>query len=412
MRASTSSGCSMGATCVPPRHHEQLARAACASAIALARNDGVNVSRSPGDDEHRHVDVRQEVARGVLARGAQHPEEHREVDVGHVREVRQHVLGVDALGVDLAGLERDLERELRRQAAPDGAHHVGRLQRQVEQLRQDELEHRDPVERAGDVAEAPAEEDEPAHSFGPLPVRLERDLAAHRVPEEHAGRVADVTSDAAEVLRRAAAMSMRSRIRRRPRSARGPGSASGRAGTSGARSSQRYFQMKPSQRIAVAEDGVHVARRRAPPSACGRRGACRPVPARTTNVHRRPIGSAARCSGRDVCQPALLVLAALDVVHARELLDLEPRDLPRALHDPGERAVEPGRLLLDFLEHRLGEVQALLALVGLRAWQVADIDSLSLVAKGNLLRVVERHARNVRGSDRACLHRARRLSAA
>src|SRR5579863_9028525 len=62
----------------------------------------------------------------------------------------------------------------------------------------------------------------------------------------------------------------------------------------------------------------------------------------------------------------LVVVSAVDLVHARELLDLEPRDLPRALYHPGERPVEPGRLFLDFLQHRLGEVETLLPLVGLR----------------------------------------------
>ena len=86
----------------PARHHQELALRACASAIAVARNGGVKVSRSPATTSTGHVDVRQEIARRVLAGGAQHAQEHREVDVRHVRQVRQHVLGVHALRVDLA----------------------------------------------------------------------------------------------------------------------------------------------------------------------------------------------------------------------------------------------------------------------------------------------------------------------
>src|SRR5262249_36260691 len=65
--------------------------------------------------------------------------------------------------------------------------------------------------------------------------------------------------------------------------------------------------------------------------------------------------------------PALVVvLAAVDLVDARKLSDFEARDLPRALHDPGERAVQPRRLVLDLLQHLFGEVEALLALVRAR----------------------------------------------
>jgi len=61
--------------------------------------------------------------------------------------------------------------------------------------------------------------------------------------------------------------------------------------------------------------------------------------------------------------PVSPIVSAVDLVHARELLDLEPRDLPSALDDPRERPIETGRFLLDLLEHRLGEVQTLLPLV-------------------------------------------------
>src|SRR5580704_3541873 len=47
------------------------------------------------DDEDGNFDVTQQVGRGVLPRGSQHPKEHRKVDVRHVKEVREHVLRVD-----------------------------------------------------------------------------------------------------------------------------------------------------------------------------------------------------------------------------------------------------------------------------------------------------------------------------
>src|SRR5262245_51951591 len=67
---------------------------------------------------------------------------------------------------------------------------------------------------------------------------------------------------------------------------------------------------------------------------------------------------------------AVLLLRAALVVLSRELIDrgvlhdVLARDLPCLLHDPRERAVLPRRLLLDLLQHVLGEIEALLALVG------------------------------------------------
>src|SRR5689334_8825991 len=65
---------------------------------------------------------------------------------------------------------------------------------------------------------------------------------------------------------------------------------------------------------------------------------------------------------------ARVLVVPVDVVHARELLDLETSELPSALNDPGERAIEARRFLFDLLKHRLREVQALLPLVGLRGF--------------------------------------------
>src|SRR5579859_2760510 len=117
--------------------------------------------------------------------------------------------------------------------------------------------------------------------------------------------------------------------------------------------------MKPSQRMPSLR------------TRCTAPGGCSPVLVRTKRrVPSAPSANdAASVATRASRSAALLVLAALDVVHARELLDLHARDFPRALHDPGERAVETRRFLFDLLEHRLGEVETLLALVGLRPGQ-------------------------------------------
>ena len=67
-----------------------------------------------GYDEHGYLDTREDVAGGVLACRAQHSQEHRKIDVRHMRKVRKHVFRVDALRVDLPGSKRDLQGELRR----------------------------------------------------------------------------------------------------------------------------------------------------------------------------------------------------------------------------------------------------------------------------------------------------------
>jgi hypothetical protein len=54
------------------------------------------------------------------------------------------------------------------------------------------------------------------------------------------------------------------------------------------------------------------------------------------------------------------------VVDGREAHDLAARDPPRLLHDPGQRPILAVRLDLDLVQHVLGEVQGLLALVGSR----------------------------------------------
>ena len=114
-------------------------------------------------DQHRNVHFRQEILRAVLAGCAKHAEEHRKVDVGHVPQVRHHVLGVDPLGIDLPPAKRQLQRDVRGNARPDRARQVGALQDGVEELGEDPLEHGDAVEGLGDLAEAPADEDEPAN---------------------------------------------------------------------------------------------------------------------------------------------------------------------------------------------------------------------------------------------------------
>src|SRR5438034_6376277 len=61
---------------------------------------------------------------------------------------------------------------------------------------------------------------------------------------------------------------------------------------------------------------------------------------------------------------AALVFLSRELIDRGVLHDVLARDLPRLLHDPGERAVLARRLFLDLLQHVLGEIEALLALVG------------------------------------------------
>src|SRR6185437_4127229 len=97
---------------------------------------------------------------------------------------------------------------------------------------------------------------------------------------------------------------------------------------------------------------------RAPPSVCGRTGESRlPPPRRRADRHRDETALARSRDGpRPEWSAPLLVIPTVDIVHARQLLDLGARDLPCALHDPRERTVQTGRLLFDLLEHGLGEV--------------------------------------------------------
>ncbi len=137
----------------------------------------------------------------MLPGGPQHAKEHGEIDVRHVREVREEVLRPDPHRVDLVRSRRDGEGEVGRHAAPEGAHHVGHLLRDPEQRREDEVEKGYTVEGARDVSRAAAHQDEPPHPLGPQAVRLERDLAAHRVADQDTGRVAHVAADGIEIGR-------------------------------------------------------------------------------------------------------------------------------------------------------------------------------------------------------------------
>src|SRR5438094_801779 len=79
--------------------------------------------------------------------------------------------------------------------------------------------------------------------------------------------------------------------------------------------------------------------------------------------HRRFVRSGRRGATRRYRAAAL---GADHVVHGGKAHDLVACDLPRLLHDPRERPILPVRLLLDFPQHVLGEVEALLSLVSTR----------------------------------------------
>ena len=209
----------------------------------------MNVSRSPATTS-TGTSICGSRSPAVCSPGrAQHPQEHREVDVRHVREVRQHVLGVHPLRVDLARLERELQRELRRAGgsrsrAPASGDFCARS-RSCGKTRSSSGH---AVERARDVAEAAAHEHQAAH----------RSRAAGGTPRARPGspssarraRTADPRRAAAPPRdRRRGPRCRRDRGRPGARCARGPGSASARAGRAARAPSHRYFQMKPSQRM-------------------------------------------------------------------------------------------------------------------------------------------------------------------
>src|SRR5438552_16357064 len=58
-----------------------------------------------------------------------------------------------------------------------------------------------------------------------------------------------------------------------------------------------------------------------------------------------------------------LVVFARDLIQRGILHDVLAGQLPGLLDDPRERAILPRRLVLDLLQHLLGEVQALLPLI-------------------------------------------------
>ena len=165
MRAPTSSGCSIGATCVPAgtTRSSDVGDLLGHPLRERARRERVLLA---GDDEHRHVDLREVLLGAVVAGGAQHLQEHREVDVGHVLQVGQHVLAPDVVRVDVTGEHRRAEGHLGRNARPDRAYQVRLLVDDAHQLREDRVEDRHPSERLRDLPVAPAQEDDPLHVLG------------------------------------------------------------------------------------------------------------------------------------------------------------------------------------------------------------------------------------------------------
>src|SRR5581483_8093200 len=68
--------------------------------------------------------------------------------------------------------------------------------------------------------------------------------------------------------------------------------------------------------------------------------------------------------GLGLLRGTALVVFARELIHRRILHDVLAGQLPGLLNDPGERAVLARRLVLNLLQHLLGEVQGLLALIG------------------------------------------------
>ncbi|MFO0674061.1 MAG: hypothetical protein U0235_31325 [Polyangiaceae bacterium] len=152
------------------------------------------------DHERRHFDVGQEALGAVLAGGAQHAEEHAGLDVRHLAEVRNHVLGADLRRVEVTGLDGDLERHLGGNARPERAQSRRAPGRDLDDLRQHPIHDGHAFDGARDLAVAPAHEDEPTHFVGVAVCAFERDLAAHRVTDEDARRIADVPSHGHQVV--------------------------------------------------------------------------------------------------------------------------------------------------------------------------------------------------------------------
>ena len=125
------------------------------------------------------------------------------------------------------------------------------LLREPHQLRQDDVEQRDPAETCSSrCAERAAHENHAPDPFGPLAIGFEGHLTSHRVPDENAGRIPDVTPDRSEIRGMRRDASMRSGIHAgSERYVRGLDSANAPAGERPESAAQRYFQMKPSQRM-------------------------------------------------------------------------------------------------------------------------------------------------------------------
>jgi hypothetical protein len=159
--------------------------------------EGVALGR---DDQHRHLDLREQILGAVLTGRVEHAEEEAGIDRRDVLDVRPQVLGPHVLDVDLAHHVRELHREIGRHARPQRAHDVGVLTHPVDQLRQDLREHLRAVEGLGDLAGCAAAEDQRADTLGPHAVGLERDLYAERVPNENdRRRIVEVTTNGVEI---------------------------------------------------------------------------------------------------------------------------------------------------------------------------------------------------------------------
>jgi len=170
-----------------------------------------------GDDQRRHLHVRQVIERAVLAGVLEHAEEQPRVHGRQVPEVRLEVLRVHQLAVHFQ-MRGDLVCELSaRRELPD---QVGRVRPAVgrgDHRRQDDLQRLRVVEGVERQPVRAANQHQPLHLLRVPPVVLERHLHAHRVPEEdrlpHAGGLqhraqvaADVVeADVAAILRNAAA---------------------------------------------------------------------------------------------------------------------------------------------------------------------------------------------------------------